>query len=163
VLKETTNKLFGRHGTADELSRGHILVLKGDVAVREREDAVVADGHTKDIRGEIFEGVLATADWLAIHNPALLPYVFLYQRTQWGLVQLVSELGPEEHGEGRDVDEEVCTGCQPVAVSRKSSAGDDVMHVGMVAQVTRPGMKHPDHLDPASDEASIPGQSLHRL
>jgi hypothetical protein len=50
VLQKPTNKLFSRQRTGFDLIGGRFLVLKGDVALLQRKDAVVADGHPKDVR-----------------------------------------------------------------------------------------------------------------
>jgi hypothetical protein len=58
VLKEAADELFGRDGRVSGLIRGRILVGKSDLAILEREDAVIADGDAKDVRGEVFESSL---------------------------------------------------------------------------------------------------------
>jgi hypothetical protein len=96
VLKKTTHKLFSREGTELDLISGRCLVLKSDFAILQLEDALIADGHSKDIRGKISEGWLATADWLTGHDPVLVPYVLIDLRAPVGFLQLVSELGLED-------------------------------------------------------------------
>lgn len=96
VLKKTTHNLFGREGTALGLIRGRFLVLKRDLAILQLEDARMADGHAKDRRGKISEGVLATADWLTVHDPVLVPDGLIDVSEQVGFLQLVSELGLED-------------------------------------------------------------------
>jgi hypothetical protein len=59
VLKEAADELFGRDGRVSGLIRGRILVGKSDLAILEGEDAVIADGDAKDVRGEVFESSLA--------------------------------------------------------------------------------------------------------
>ena len=97
VLKKTTNKLFGSEGTEWGLISGRFLVLKSDLAILQLEDALSADGNSKDIRGKISEGVLATADWLTVHDPVLFPSLLIDLSEQVGFVQLVSELGLEDY------------------------------------------------------------------
>ena len=58
------------------------------------------------------------------------------------------------------MDQEVLAGRQPGALGREPPSGDDVMHVGMVAQIAGPGMEHPHHPDPAADEPWIQRQFL---
>jgi hypothetical protein len=96
VLKKPTHTLFGRAGRACDLISGRFLVLKRDVAILQREEALMADGHSNDIRGKISEGVFATADWLTVHHPVLFPYVLIDVREQVGFFQLVSERGAED-------------------------------------------------------------------
>lgn len=97
VLKQTTNKLFGCEGTELDLISGRFLVRKRDFAILQREDALLADGHSKDLRGKISAGVLATADWLTVNAPVLFPDVLIDLSAQVGCLQLVSELGWEDY------------------------------------------------------------------
>jgi len=107
VLKKTTQKLFSGQSTSCALSRGRFLILKRDAAIFQHENAVVAEGNAKDGRRKRAEGVLATADGLTVYDPVDLPYGLIDEREEVGLVQLVSELGSEEHRQRLDVDEEV--------------------------------------------------------
>lgn len=97
VLKKPTNKIFGGEGTEFELISGRFFVLKRDVAILQLEDVLIADGNSKDIRGKISEGLLATADWLTVNNPVFFPYVLIDLSEQVGFLQLVSELGAEDY------------------------------------------------------------------
>ena len=49
-------------GTVHELISGRLFISESDVAVFQCTEAVVAEGHAKDVRGEILEGLLAGAD-----------------------------------------------------------------------------------------------------
>jgi hypothetical protein len=113
VLKKPTNELLRRHRSGLNLISGRFLVLKGDVAIFQREDTVVADGYAKDVRRQVSEGFLATTDGLAVHDPVLVPDARIHEREQIGLFQLLSELRAEEHRQGLDVDQEVLAGRQP--------------------------------------------------
>jgi hypothetical protein len=86
VLQKTTDKLVGRPRAGFPLRSGCLLVLERDMALCKREDAVVADGHAKDVRSKVSEGVLATADRHTVHDPVLLPYVLIDARAQSSLV-----------------------------------------------------------------------------
>ena len=50
-----------------------VLITKGDLAVFKFEDAIVAEGHPKQIRGQIFEPGLSAAGRLRVDDPVLLP------------------------------------------------------------------------------------------
>jgi hypothetical protein len=78
-------------------------------------------------------------------------------------LQLLSELGAEDHREGLDVDQEVLASRPPGALGRQTSSSNDIMHVGMVAQSAGPRMEHPYHPDPAADEPRIQRQCLQGL
>ncbi len=53
------------------------------------------------------------------------------------------------------MDQEVLAGRQPGAFGKEDPSGDDVMPVGMVAQIAGPGLEDPYHSDPAADEPWI--------
>lgn len=97
VLKKTPNKLFGSEGREVGLISGRFLVLKSDLAILQLEDALIADGNSKDSRGKLSEGVLAPADWLTVHDPVLFPDLLIDLREQVGFFQLVSERGLEDY------------------------------------------------------------------
>jgi hypothetical protein len=73
VLEEAADKLFNRQRAALNLIGGRLFVGESDVAILELAQTVVADSDAKDVRGEIFEGLFATADGLAVNYPALFP------------------------------------------------------------------------------------------
>jgi len=104
VLQKPADELFGTHRTARELLGCRILILKRDGAILKLEDALIADGHAKDVRSEVSEGFLATADGLAVHDPVLAPGALIHAGEQGGLFQVIAELGPEDHGEGLHVE-----------------------------------------------------------
>jgi len=108
VLQKATPTLFGSEGTDLGLISGRCLGRKRDVAILQREDALRADGHAKESRGTIAEGLRATADGPTVHDPVLCPDVRRDLSAQVGFCQLVSDLGLEAYGEGLDVDEDVC-------------------------------------------------------
>ena len=82
MLKKTTDKLFGTHRRACDLRSGRIFVRASDVAILQREDAVIADGHPQDGRSKRAEGVLAIADGLRVHDPVFGPYVLVDAREE---------------------------------------------------------------------------------
>ena len=59
VLEEATDELLGGDGATLELISGRLFVRESDLAIMEVAEAVVAEGHAKDVRGEILEGLLA--------------------------------------------------------------------------------------------------------
>ena len=107
VLKKTPPKLFRGQSTSCALSRGRFLLLKRDVAIFQCENAVVADGHAKDVRRKIAQGVLTTADGLTVDDPVDLPYGRIDEREEVSRVPLVSELGSAEPRQRCHVEEAV--------------------------------------------------------
>jgi hypothetical protein len=59
VLEEATDELLGGHGGVLELVSGRLFVSESDLAIMKGAEAVVTEGHAKDVRGEILEGLLA--------------------------------------------------------------------------------------------------------
>ena len=64
VLKEAANELLGGKSAGLELTGFGIFERESDAAIIKLEDAIVADGDTKYVGGQIFEGTLAGADSL---------------------------------------------------------------------------------------------------
>src|SRR6266540_365009 len=93
VLEEATNELLGRHLTGLELISGRLFVSESDLAMMEVAEAVVTEGHAKDVRGEILEGLLACADGFGMHDPIFAPEARIDGREEPGLFQLVTKLG----------------------------------------------------------------------
>ena len=81
---------------SSELMGGRFLVLKSDLTVSELEQALVAEGDAKDVRGEVLESGGAGADCLAVNHPILVPDARVNRREQAALFQGVSHLGPED-------------------------------------------------------------------
>jgi hypothetical protein len=98
MLQKAADELRGREG-GEFLSFGWaILITKGDLAVFEFEDAVVAQGHAEDIGGEIFQGGLAAADGLTINDPILVPDRRWQLEVEGSFLEGVTELGAEDLG-----------------------------------------------------------------
>jgi len=117
VLEKATKKLFGRDRAGVDLIGGRFLVLKRDLALVQLENPVMADGHAKDVRSQISQGVLASADGLTVNDPVFFPDLVTDEREQIGLFQVISDLGAEHHRQGLDRDEEVGAAAAPLAVS----------------------------------------------
>lgn len=50
-----------------------ILVFEGDFAVFEVDDAFVADGNSKDVARQVFQGFVALSDRLDVDDPVGAP------------------------------------------------------------------------------------------
>ncbi len=61
VLEEATDELLGGDGAILELVSGGVFIRESDLAIMQFAEAVVTEGDTKDVRGEILEGLLARA------------------------------------------------------------------------------------------------------
>ena len=73
VLEEATDELLGGDGAALELVSGGVFVRESDLAMMQLAEAVVTEGDTKDVRGEILEGWDAGADRFGVDHPFLFP------------------------------------------------------------------------------------------
>jgi len=66
----------------------------------------------------------------------------------------------EQLGEGFHRQEEVFAGGQPMSIVAHTAAGSQVVNVGMVEQVTAPGVEYAHHPDLAAYPFWISGQFL---
>jgi hypothetical protein len=123
----------------------HFPVGEGDRAVRERHDAAVGDGDLEDRGGEVGEGRVAVGGGLAVDGPVGLPGQWIALSPQSSLLPIFFEESAVDRGEGLDGDKEVGSGRQPTtSVLRPSTAGDNVMDVGVVLELSTPGMQDPE-------------------
>src|SRR5215204_6306793 len=96
VLEEATDELFRGDGATLELLSGRLLVSESDLALMQLAQAVVTDRDAKDVRGEIFEGLLTRAHRFGMHDPVSAPDARRDRREQLRLFQLVAKLGAED-------------------------------------------------------------------
>ena len=59
VLEEAADELLGGESATLKLVSGGFFVSESDLALMQLAQAVVTEGHAKDVRGEILEGLLA--------------------------------------------------------------------------------------------------------
>ena len=134
------------------------------MAVFKTEDVSIADGRAKDIGGQVLQSGLAGANRDDIHDPVLAPDLQWDKIEEPGLFEQVSELGPKDAGEGFFREEVVVVGRSPcVAVRCEPAPGDQVVHVGVVAKVSGPGLQEADHAEGASDVFGIGSELLQCL
>ncbi len=73
VLEEATDELCGGDGAMLELISGRLFVRESDLALMQLAEAVVTDSDAKDVRGEIFESLLAGAHRFGVDHPIIDP------------------------------------------------------------------------------------------
>ena len=119
-----------------------VLITKGDLAVFEFEDAVVAEGDSEDIGGKISEGSLAAADGLTANDPILLPGQRRDLAIERCFLEGVAELGTEDIGQGLNGDQELGVfGWKPLlAIHGEAASGHQIVDVGMVAEIAGPSL-----------------------
>jgi len=160
VLEETTDELFSAEGATLELVSGRLFIRAAAVALMKVVETVVTNRDAADVRGEILEGLRPGAHRLAVDHPVFVPEALVDLGPELSLAQFITKLGAEDGGEGFDWDEEVFAGGAPVAGSSQPTAGDDVVHVGVIAELAGPGMQYSDQAQLSADEPWVLSQLL---
>jgi len=138
-----------------------VLVLEGDLAIYELEDAVVADRHTKDVGSHIVSGMRSTADRFTMHHPVLFPEVVGDKVKHGGLSQCIAHFGTKQDGKRLDRNQAIFPGWELLtAIGSTSTCGHQRVHMGMRVHGARPGRQDPDHPDLSADTPWIPGEVL---
>src|SRR5437870_97435 len=160
VLEEAADELLSGDGAVLELIGGGLFVSESDGAVFQLAQAVVAEGHAKDVRGEILEGLFAGAHGFGMHDPVFAPDARSDCSEQISLFQFIAKLGAEDHGEGFNGHQKVGARGTPAAICTQAAASDDVMNMRVIEQLPGPGMQYAHHAKAAADEPWVLGQLL---
>ena len=154
---------------------GGVAPAEGDLAVGQRDQAMVGDGDAVSVATEILQHVLGSAEgWFGVEDP-----VFAEQGTQPGCEELgmgerrelsgemqlaVLESGlesgdklaaeqPPQYGDGQ---EEAGMRSNPAGVNAGESAGgNDTVDMGMKLEFLIPGMEHTEEADLGSEMGGI--------
>ena len=102
MLQEAMDELLGGQGTGARLARIRSAVAERDLIVLHFQEAAVADGDPKDVRGQIFEGRLAIANGLAMDDPVLFPDRGGNAFKEIGLAQGVPKARAKDAGQSLD-------------------------------------------------------------
>jgi len=162
MLKEAADELRGRQG-GDLLGFGlAVLVSKGDLAVFKFEDAIVAEGYPKEIRGQIFEHGLSAAGRLTVHDPVLLPGWRRHLAVEQSFLEGITELGAEDLAKSFDGRQKSgMLGGKPVlGIGGEAAGGHQIMDMGMVVEIAGPSLEDTDEAELATDPTGIEGQLL---
>jgi hypothetical protein len=149
VLQEPSDKLRGGQRAGTRGVGFGVAVAESDLAVFETEDVSIADGHAEDIRGEVLQSMLSGTDGDYIHDPVLPPSLWIDLIEKGYFFEQVTELGPEDFGKGLFGQQVFAPSGQP-SICGQSAAGDEIVHMGVVAKVTGPGLQDSDHAEGAS-------------
>src|SRR3989449_7004106 len=95
VLEEAADELLGGNGATLELAGSRFFVIESDVAIFETDQAMIGDGHAKDVRSKVFESGEAAADRLGADHPSLLAGAGRHGREHLGRFQLFAKLGAD--------------------------------------------------------------------
>lgn len=162
MLEEAAEELQDlQRGGAVEV--GAVLpILKRDATLFDLEDAAIGDGDLEDIGREVFQRGVAFTDGLGVDIPVEGPDFGVDSIEEAGFFHSVTELSPVDGGEGLDGDVEVLTGRKPAgAVVAQAAARDDVVDVGVVLELTAPGLQDTEEArELGADETGIVGQPL---
>ena len=121
-----------------------MTVGEGDGAVVERYETTVGDGNPEDIGGEVGEGGAAIGTGLRVDVPREVPDLWVDVIEQAGLSHVFFEDGSVDGREGFDGDKEGGSGGKPGgAVLGEATTWDDVVDVGVVLELSAPGMQDP--------------------
>lgn len=143
MLKIAADKFHDlkRHRTPTGTSL--FFVTEGYLALVDTDNPTVRDGNLEDIRGQIFQASFAAADSLGIDIPGNLPEVRIDLVKKPGLFHLVPEFGAKYLGKRPDRQEEIDPRRMPeAAFPIQSPAGDNVMDVRVIFQLSAPCMQN---------------------
>jgi len=153
----------GERGGAIGMGFG-VTVAESDLPIFKSDDVSIADGHAEDVGGEVLQSGLTATDWDDIHDPVLAPELCWNLIEEAGLFEEVTELGPEDFGQG-PFGEEVFSPCGDPSegIWAESAARDEIVHMGVVAKVAGPGLQDSEDSEGASDVFGIGSEFLQGL
>ncbi len=115
---------------------------EGHGAVRARDDTALGDRPFADIRGEVWQGGGGVWSGLAVDVPGARPDPCVDLLQPFGCDYFLFPHGSGNGGEGCHEDKAVSAGGPPSrAVRCEAAARDDVMEVGVVRELSSPGMQ----------------------
>jgi hypothetical protein len=101
MLQEAAHELVAAQAGGPPLHRFTIFVADGDAFVVEIDNAVVGDGDTEHVAGEIAEhGLIAFAPGRTVHDPGLCPCSFRQGQVRPALFEGGPELTTYKNGQG---------------------------------------------------------------
>jgi hypothetical protein len=74
------DELLGRQGDAVELLAVVVAIAKSHLPIFKALQARVAEGHAKDVTGEIVEHLVTMAGRFAVDHPVFFPHLTRYLR-----------------------------------------------------------------------------------
>jgi len=176
VKKEATEKLIARDGHHFlPIVVGRVTPAKGDLVVRQCDQAMVGDGNAVSIAAEILQHILGSAEgWFGVDDP-----IFAEEGTQpgseelgmgercefpgqvqltafEGRLQASDELATEHAPQYGDGKEEAWVRSNPAGViAGESAGGDNTVDMGMQLDFLIPGMEHAEEADLGSEMGGI--------
>jgi hypothetical protein len=160
MLEEAPDELHDIQGEDSVAVTVRFAVANEDSAASDPDDARIGESDFEDVRGEIFETSLAWAHGLAVDVPLALPDLRGDLVEEPIFFHRIAELGFKDHRKRSHGQIEVDSRGVPETISGgESTAGDDVMDVGVIFQGTTPGVEDTKEArEVASDMAFIEGE-----
>lgn len=146
MLEEPGDERVGGQAGRAHLARLGIPVSKGDDPVALDEGTLGTQGRAVDVTGKISEDRLAGTHGLAMHHPRLSPNRRRHLSKERGMIlQRSAEPRAEACAEHLDTQQEVgIARSHERALLGKPDGRHDIVDVGMVNELTAPGMKGPE-------------------
>jgi hypothetical protein len=162
MLKEAADELRGRQGD-DLLGFGvSVLISKSDLGMVKFEDAIVAEGHPKEIRRQIFEHGLSAAGRFTVHDPVLLPGLRRHLAVEGSFLEGITELGAEDLAESFDGRQKsgMLGGKPLLGIGGEAASGHQIMDMGMVVEIAGPGLEDTEEAELATHPTGVEGELL---
>jgi len=167
MLEETLQETFDGEGAGFELSGVGRAILESDLgsletaAMLNGDQAAIADGDAMNIGSQIFESSLTIANGFAMDDPILVPNLCGDLIKERGVLQSASKGSTEQLGKGLHRQEEVIAGRKPeLPIWAQPASRSQVVEVGMIEQIARPGMQDTHQANLTADIAWVLGQRL---
>jgi hypothetical protein len=115
-------------------------ITKSDRIVSHRQETVVRNSHSKDVRSQITQGTNTKTNRLAVNNPSLRPDRRQYLLPTIMLFQGIPKLSPKENRERFDRQQEAFVPAVTPHLAIPSTSGHEVMDMRMKRKVASPCM-----------------------
>ena len=183
MQQEPANELLrrDRHAAGFIVMSGAVLlVLKGDLAIGDTEQTLIADRDSVRVAAKIFENLLRTAEWrLGVDHPfhaaerceqrpepGRVPEPFdgtgkLEQIVLKGRLKRFQKKPPEKPGQNADTEEEPRPAGDPLgAIRTQSAAGNNAMDVRVKQKILAPRVKDGEEANARAEMFGIGGDCL---
>jgi hypothetical protein len=145
MLEEPAETLHGVEGGGSSACTAGFTIGDGDATLLERDEAAMGDDDPEDSGGEVWERCGPIWIGLAVDVPRDSPGLWGDVLPPSGVAQVCFAESTGDGGEGFDGDKEVGSGRQPTtSVLRQATAGDNGVDVGVVRELSAPGLQAPE-------------------
>jgi hypothetical protein len=96
-----------------------------------------------------------------VHDPVLLPGWRGNLGIEGRFLEGVTELGAEDLAQSLNGDQELGVfGGEPLAIGREAASGHQIVDMGMVVEIARPGLEDADEAELGTDKARVTSELL---